>query len=380
MTNLSGIIVADSEQFIKKIVTPLHLQNVQLRLDVAESEDSCMRKLEAHNFDILIVYHHIPAIDILRLTRTVTSRHFPVEILVIAPAGHEEILNQCVMEGAFAYFIDTSNRYEVIPHLINRMIQSLTVEQGRAEGRTGQGGEQIAQGEGKPSPCEELSSLTYQDKLKILDRLTSFISHELKNPFTTINNALYFLQKKISDQQVDPVFQKYIQIIEMEINSSNKFLSTLLSITRKTQINQVPLQVNEILTETVRQIPVSQKVKVIYELDPLIPISLIDPEQIQAAFSQIIRNSIQAMPEGGELTIRTAYAQRVVEIHIIDQGEGIKPDHLPHIFEAFFTTKIRNVGLGLTIAQNLIEANGGQILVDSTPGQGVKCTILLPHS
>jgi signal transduction histidine kinase len=378
MENLSGILVADSEQFIKKIVTPLHLQNVQLRLDVAESEDSCMRKLEAHPFDILIAYHHTPAIDILRLTRAVTSRHLPVEILVIAPAGHEDILNQCIMEGAFAYFIDMSSRYEVIPHLINRMIQSLTVQQGRGEGRPG-GGKQIAHREGKTSPEEDLSTLTYQNKLKVLDRLTSFISHELKNPFTTINNALYFLQKKISEQQVDPVFQKYTQIIEMEINSSNKFLSTLLSITRKTPLNQVPLQVNEILTETVRQIPISQKIKVVFELDPLIPISLIDPEQIQTAFSQVIRNAIQAMPEGGELTLKTAYAQRVVEIHIIDQGEGIKPEHLPHIFEAFFTTKARNVGLGLTIAQKLIEANGGQILFDSTPGQGTKCTILLPH-
>lgn len=378
MTNLSGIIVADSEQFIKKIVTPLHLQNVQLRLDVAESEDSCLRKLESHPFDILVAYHHPPSIDILRLTRVVTSRHFPVEILVIAPAGHEESLNQCIMEGAFAYFIDMSNRYEVIPHLINRMIQSLT-GQGRAGGdRTGQVS-QIAHREGEPSHGEDLSSLTYQDKLKILDRLTSFISHELKNPFTTINNALYFLQKKISEHQTDPVFQKYIQIIENEINSSNRFLSTLLSITRKIPLNQVPLQVNEILTETVRQIPISQKIKPVFELDPLIPISLIDPEQIQAAFSQIIRNAIQAMPEGGGLTIRTAYAQKVIEVHIIDQGEGINPNHLPHIFEAFFTTKTRNIGLGLTITQRIIEAHGGQILIDSTPGQGTKCTILLPH-
>jgi signal transduction histidine kinase len=310
----------------------------------------------------------------------VTSRHFPVEILVIAPAGHEDILNQCIMEGAFAYFIDVSNRYEVIPHLINRMIRFLAMQQGKGkEVRIGHG-KQPSREEVKPSPAEDLPSVTYQEKLKILDRLTSFISHELKNPFTTINNALYFLQKKISDQQVDPIFQKYIQIIEMEINSSNKFLSTLLSITRKTPVNSVPLQVNEILTETVHQIPISQKIKVIFELDPLIPICVIDPEQIQTAFSQVIRNAIQAMPEGGELTVRTSYAQKVVEIDIIDQGEGIKPDQLPHIFEAFFTTKARNAGLGLTIAQKLVEANGGQILFDSTPGRGTKCTIMLPHS
>lgn len=188
-----------------------------------------------------------------------------------------------------------------------------------------------------------------------------------------------FLQKKIPDQ-ADPIFQKYIQIIENEISGSNKFLSNLQSITRKTPLNPVPLQINELLKETIRQIPLSQKIKAVFHLDPLIPISLIDPEQIQTAFSQVIRNAIQAMPEGGELTIQTAYAQKVAEIHIIDQGAGIKPDHLAHIFEAFFTTKARNVGLGLTIAQKIIESHGGQIFFESTPGQGTKCTILLPQS
>ncbi|MEW5802263.1 MAG: ATP-binding protein [bacterium] len=378
MTNLSGILVADSEQFIKKIVPPLHLHSVQLRFDVAESEDACLRKLESHPFDILIAYHHPPAVDVLQLTRTVASRHFPVEILVIAPASYEEVLNECVMEGAFAYFIDTSRHYEVIPHLVNRMIQSLTV-QGKGYAAAGGQAEQTDREKGTADRGQDLSSLGYEEKLKILDRLTSYIAHELKNPFTTINNALYFLQKKIPDQ-ADPVFKKYIQIIENEITASNKFLSTLLSITRKTVLNPTPLQINEILEKTVHQVPISQKIKVNLQLDSLLPISLVDQEQIQTAFSHVIRNAIQAMPEGGELTIRTAHTQKVIEIRIIDQGTGIDPNHLPHIFDAFFTTKARNIGLGLTIAQRIIETHGGQILFESTPGKGTKCTILLPGS
>lgn len=194
--NFTGIVVADSEQFIKKIITPLHLRNIQLRLDVAESEDTCLRKLESHPFDILIAYHHPPAIDILRLTRAVTSKHLPVELLVIAPPSYEDILNQSIMEGAFSYLIDTSTHYEAIPHLINRMIQSL-IDQGRGVDWTPED-EKMAQEEGKLVPGEDVSSLSYQEKIKILDRLTSFVAHELKNPFTTINNALYFSAEKNS--------------------------------------------------------------------------------------------------------------------------------------------------------------------------------------
>jgi|GEM_PF-3528741 len=234
--------------------------------------------------------------------------------------------------------------------------------------------------EEKKSPANKGPSTDiYEEKLRILDRVTSFVAHELKNPFTTINNALYFLQKKIPDQ-ADPIFQKYLHIIEHEINNANRFLSTLLSITRKSPLNPVPSQINEILKETIHQIPISQKVKVTLNLDPLIPISLIDPEQIQIAFSQVVRNAIQAMPEGGELTIQTSWVQKKIEITITDQGEGIDPNHLPHITEAFFTTKPRNIGLGLTITQRIIEAHRGQILFESVLGQGTKCTIVLPHS
>ncbi|MEW6382296.1 MAG: ATP-binding protein [bacterium] len=376
MINFQGIFVADSSQFIQRIITPLDFQKIQMTIDIAESEDICLSKLESHLCDIVIIYHHPPAIDILRLVRAVVSKNFPAEMLVIAPPGNEKVLNQAIMEGAFSYYVDDLESPAVVLQLVSRMIQFLSSQERRAR--------QARRGETRaaeaPLPAEkEQPPLVYEEKLKILDRLTSFIAHELKNPFTTINNALYFLQKKIPDQ-ADPVFPKYIHIVENEIASSNRFLSTLLSVTRKIQTNPVPSQVNEILTETVHHIPISQKIKVNFQLDPLIPVSMIDPEQMQIAFSQVIRNSIQAMPEGGELTIQTAYAKKTLEVRIIDQGTGIDPKYLPHITEAFFTTKTRNIGLGLTIAQRIIEAHNGHILFDSMPGQGTRCTMVLPHS
>ena len=356
MMNCYGILIADSDQYITKIIDTLKAANIQLELDPAKSEQECLKKLELKPTDIIIIYHHPPSINALRLIRTIHSTHFSGKILVIALPIDEKIANQSIIEGAFAYFIDTLDNYQAIVHLVKRMLQYLKFSQKSND-----------------------FSLSFEEKLKFLERFTSFVSHELKNSFTTIHNALYFLKKKIPDNTADPIFQKYIPIIQNEIIHSNKFLSNLITLTKKKPVNLSISQINDILREVVNQIPLSKKITLIFQLDPGIPLNLIDTEPIQFAFLHVIRNAIQAMPEGGNLTIKTAYKNQMIEIQIIDQGVGIQKDYLPHIFDVFFTTKTRNVGLGLTFAKIIIEAHGGQIYFDSTPGLGTKCSILLPQ-
>lgn len=353
--NFYGILAAHSDQCITKIIDALKAQDIQLELDPAKSEQKCLEKLELKPTDILIIYHHPPIIDALRLIRSINLTHFLGKILVITLPTDEKIANQSIVEGAFAYFIDTSDNYQAIPYLVKRMLN-----------------------DSRLSHKDTNFSLSSEEKLKVLEHFTSYISHELKNSFTTIHNALYFLKKKISEN-TDPIFQKYIHIIQNEMNNSNKFLSNLVTITQKKLINVSTSQVNDILQEAVHKVPLSKKINIIFQLDPCIPVSLIDPEQIQIVFLHIIRNAIQAMPEGGNITLQTAYKNKTIEIHIIDHGIGIEKDYLPQIFDVFFTTKTRNVGLGLTFSKIIIESHGGQIYFNSAPGQGTQCTIILPQ-
>ncbi|PYN12806.1 MAG: PAS domain-containing sensor histidine kinase, partial [Candidatus Rokuibacteriota bacterium] len=101
--------------------------------------------------------------------------------------------------------------------------------------------------------------------------------------------------------------------------------------------------------------------------------------QIGLALGNLILNALQAMPGGGTLTVETSWTARDVLIGVADTGVGIAPEHLDKIFEPLFTTKARGIGLGLSVVKRLLDANGGRITVESTPGQGSRFLVRFPR-
>ena len=106
----------------------------------------------------------------------------------------------------------------------------------------------------------------------------------------------------------------------------------------------------------------------------------VDPQQIQQVFRNLIANGIDAMPDGGHLTIDVAEdnSTDMVRVTVRDTGTGIKPEQMEKLFQPLYTTKARGTGLGLVVVKNLIQANGGSVDVQSEPGKGTKFTIRLP--
>ncbi len=351
--NYFGILLSDSKQTIDQIYAVFDVSTIPFNLTIANSVESCLLMIESKKADFLIIHHHPQGIDSLRVMEELKLRNFSGNILVIVSPQDAEIANQCIIKGAFVYFINTSQEYQPLFPLLEK-IYSLQ------------------------SQKKESLSLSNNEKLMILDRLSSYISHELKNPLTTINNALYFLKKK-SPEDSNHYLSKYITLIENEFNTIDKFLSRLISLAGEKGFLHLALhQINELLQETIHQFPVSHKVKISFQLDPQVPLILIDSEQFQFAVKHLIRNSTQAMPHGGNLIMRTIYADKMVEIQIVDEGEGINKDMLLKIFEPFFTTKSRHIGLGLTFAKIIIQAHSGKIELESVEGQWTKCRIFLP--
>ncbi len=110
-----------------------------------------------------------------------------------------------------------------------------------------------------------------------------------------------------------------------------------------------------------------------------LPPVVCDEERLGRAFLNVITNAVQAMPRGGKLNVRTHQSGDRVEIVFADDGEGIAPESLDRIFEPMFTTKLRGIGLGLTVVRRTVEQHGGEISVKSRPGQGATFTITLPR-
>jgi signal transduction histidine kinase len=99
---------------------------------------------------------------------------------------------------------------------------------------------------------------------------------------------------------------------------------------------------------------------------------MVDADQVQIVLDNLLSNAIQAMPDGGLLIVRTRSLGDRVQVEVEDTGIGISPEHLERIFEPLFTTKSKGIGLGLSLSERLVKANGGTIRVESTPGPGTR--------
>jgi len=219
--------------------------------------------------------------------------------------------------------------------------------------------------------------LVRKEKLAILGQLAGGVGHDLRNPLGAIKNAAYFLNMVL--EEPDPEVKETLEILEKEVGTSEAIISSLLDFARAKPPAKRKISVNEILQETLSRITVPENVEVVQELDDTLPKILADPDQLGRIFGNVILNSIQAMTEGGQLTINSETpALGRVSVSITDTGVGIPEEQLGKLFEPLYTTKAKGIGLGLAIVKTLVEGHGGTIEVESEPGKGSTFTVKLP--
>jgi signal transduction histidine kinase len=224
-------------------------------------------------------------------------------------------------------------------------------------------------------------------KISALGQLGAGIAHEINNPLTGIAGYAQFMLSKIDEfLQNKDNFKKNLEFIKKEADRCKKIIENLLKFTERSMHNFEPLILNNIINETVNLLQNQLKlnnIAVSLDLSDE-PISVFGSiNQIQQALINIIFNSIEAMPEGGQLKISLAVkSSNEAEIKIVDNGKGISQENLKYIFEPFFTTKRdwRNVGLGLSVVYRIIQDHRGSIDVESQPDKGTTVTIILPLS
>ncbi|MCK4411273.1 PAS domain S-box protein, partial [Candidatus Bipolaricaulota bacterium] len=219
--------------------------------------------------------------------------------------------------------------------------------------------------------------LVRKEKLAILGQLAGGVGHDLRNPLGAIKNAAYFLNTVLKEP--DREVKETLEILEKEVGTSEAIISSLLDFARAKPPTKRKISVNEILQETLSRITVPENVEVVQELDETLPKSLADPDQLGQVFGNVILNGIQAMTEGGQLTIKSeAPAPGRISVSITDTGVGIPQEQLEKVFEPLYTTKAKGIGLGLAIVKTLVEGHGGTIEVESKMGKGSTFTVTLP--
>jgi len=211
--------------------------------------------------------------------------------------------------------------------------------------------------------------LVRKEKLAILGQLAGGVGHELRNPLGSIKNAVYFLNMTLEEPELE--VKETLEILETDVSRSEKIISNLLDFARPKPPVKQKVNINNNLREVLSFTSVPENIELISQLDEKLPIVLADPSQLNQAFENIILNSIQAMPEGGRLTIKSEVkGKEWVSVSVTDSGTGIPKDDIKKIFEPLFTTKAKGIGLGLAITKTLVEGNNGTINVESEAGKG----------
>lgn len=220
--------------------------------------------------------------------------------------------------------------------------------------------------------------LVRADKLAALGTLAAGVAHEVNNPLQPVLTNLEMTLEDIDDgKQVD---RELLDFARKEVQRIKRIVTRLLDFARPSKPDMLPTNINEmvndVMTLTAKQLEHS-RVKVKTILAATRPV-MGNADQIRQVILNLVVNAMDAMRDGGTLTIQTADARNELTLTVHDTGTGIPPEQISQIFDPFFTTKSSGTGLGLSVSYGIIQGHGGQISVDSKVGEYAAFTIRLP--
>jgi Signal transduction histidine kinase regulating C4-dicarboxylate transport system len=228
------------------------------------------------------------------------------------------------------------------------------------------------------------AQLLQSAKLAAVGELAASVAHEINNPLYAARNSLYLVEQ---DMPPDATQRPFLEIAQNELGRIARIITRMRDFYRPTRAELTPTNVNKILIETIELVQTHlrhNRINITSDLTADLPHSIAHADQLRQVFLNLMLNACDAMPDGGCLHLMTGFLPPTndcagcVIIRITDTGTGIAPEHLPHLFEPFYTTKPQGTGLGLAISAHIISQHDGQIRVESTPGTGTTFVITLP--
>lgn len=237
----------------------------------------------------------------------------------------------------------------------------------------------------------EEQSLEMASQARTVEALKYFlggVSHDLRTPLSVLNTSAYLIRRKLD--QPDKLVH-HLDVVEEEIARLSTMVEDMMEMSKVDEeiikFQFVSTRLNEVVDSVILFTTTAVQLKhqhLTFVPDTTIPAFKADSDLLHSAIKKLIQNAIQYTPDGGQIIVRTGLANNMVRLEVRDNGPGIEANHIPHIFDRFYkvdqarTSGRGGVGLGLAFVKKIVEAHGGQVMVESVVGEGSTFTIALP--
>jgi len=354
-----NILVVDDNLELAEMVARL-FEHYGFVVSIAPDGRTALRKVLAESPGVVLLDLNLPDLPGGEVLKRIKETNKDTIVIIVTAYGGEQVAVDLMKAGA-EDFISKPFDNELLIHAVK---EGFKVREAQMEDRK----------------LMRFSSF---------EKFFPFLAHEIRNPLHAISGALAIIQRRSNLQ--DEMLAKSVTIIQEEIQHLSGFVQECLDFIRppvksrfiKVDLNEVISVVTNILFHIFEEL--SRKIKIREDLQRELPKVSVNYEEIKQAFLNIMKNSYEAMHNGGELTVKTRFktdpAPGWVEVIFADNGPGVKKENLPSLFQPFFTTKIRGTGLGLAICRRIIaDRHNGKISIESAEGKGTVVRVELPKS
>jgi signal transduction histidine kinase len=235
-----------------------------------------------------------------------------------------------------------------------------------------------------PDSGKRTQLLELSRRVTALGRLTAGVAHEVKNPLNAMTIHLELLKQKLAAGAAAGVTEPHVDVISREIRRLDDVVQGFLKFARPEELTLKPIPPGELIDEVLKTLAVEANVTGVTLESTVaadVPTIEADPGIFRQALLNLAKNAVQAMPNGGTLTVAaTPTKDGRVEIRVRDTGVGIPPENLAKIFDLYFTTKQSGTGIGLSLVYRTVQLHNGDIDVESTPGVGTTFVIKMPKA
>jgi signal transduction histidine kinase len=222
------------------------------------------------------------------------------------------------------------------------------------------------------------SDLVSAQRLAALGEMSATVGHELRNPLAVLTNAMYLIRHTV-ESNADDRLRRQLDTADREIAAATLIVSDLLEFSRPRPAVAEAVDVADLVHETVTAAPPRTGISLDVDTDGVPPIEG-DRAQLRQVLLNLLINAYDAMPEGGKVSIEAHGVNGHVEVSVTDSGVGADPEQLARVFEPFYTSKTKGIGLGLAVSKRIIEGHSGTIALRPAPERGCTATITLPRS